>query len=92
MGAICDRSDEHLGTADAGIMMNRRLLFKAIEDVQNDKDPQNVIRDAKDNVYTDLVALNAVVEDTGQTAKDMFKDQMVDIEKYLEEEGRLSCK
>jgi phthalate 4,5-dioxygenase oxygenase subunit len=92
MGAICDRSDEHLGTADAGIMMNRRLIFKAIEDVQNGKDPQNVIRDAKDNDYTELVALNAVVEDTGQSPQDMFKEQMVDIEKYLKEEGRLPCK
>ncbi len=34
MGAIQDRTREHLGTSDKVIMANRRLLLKAIEDVQ----------------------------------------------------------
>jgi phthalate 4,5-dioxygenase oxygenase subunit len=34
MGAIQDRTREHLGTTDKVIMANRRMLLKAIEDVQ----------------------------------------------------------
>ena len=34
MGAIQDRTREHLGTSDKVIMANRRLLLKAIESVQ----------------------------------------------------------
>jgi len=35
MGAIADRSREHLGTTDKAIMANRRVLLKAIDTVQN---------------------------------------------------------
>jgi phthalate 4,5-dioxygenase len=34
MGAIADRTREHLGTTDKAIMANRRVLIKAIETVQ----------------------------------------------------------
>jgi hypothetical protein len=34
MGAIQDRTREHLGTSDKVIMANRRILLKAIETVQ----------------------------------------------------------
>ena len=90
MGPIVDRRDEHLGTADAGIMRNRRLIFKAIEDVQNDKDPQNVIRNEKDNDYRDMISLNAVLEDQGQSVQEMFESQTMEVHEYLKEQGRLS--
>ena len=35
MGAIQDRTREHLGTSDKVIMANRRVLLKAIETVQS---------------------------------------------------------
>ncbi len=35
MGAIADRTREHLGTTDKVIMANRRMLVKAIDSVQN---------------------------------------------------------
>ena len=35
MGEIADRTREHLGTSDKVIMANRRMLIKAIDDVQN---------------------------------------------------------
>ena len=34
MGAIADRTREHLGTSDRAIIANRRALVKAIESVQ----------------------------------------------------------
>ncbi len=42
MGAIQDRTREHLGTSDRAIMANRRLLVKAIEDVQAGRLPMGV--------------------------------------------------
>ena len=35
MGAIADRTREHLGTTDKAIMANRRVLLKAMDSVQN---------------------------------------------------------
>ena len=35
MGALQDRTREHLGTTDKAIMANRRMLLKAIDSVQN---------------------------------------------------------
>lgn len=42
MGAIQDRTREHLGTTDKVIMANRRLLLKAIETVQAGGTPPGV--------------------------------------------------
>jgi hypothetical protein len=39
MGAIQDRTREHLGTSDRAIMLNRRLLQQAIDDVQAGRTP-----------------------------------------------------
>ncbi len=39
MGAIQDRTREHLGTSDKVIMANRRLLLKAIDAVEQGGDP-----------------------------------------------------
>ena len=35
MGALQDRTREHLGTTDKVIMANRRVLLKAIDSLQN---------------------------------------------------------
>ena len=42
MGAIQDRTREHLGTTDKVIMANRRMLLKAIETVQAGGTPPGV--------------------------------------------------
>src|SRR6185436_18567417 len=38
-GAIMDRSNEHLGTTDRPVMLMRRQLLKAIDDVRNGREP-----------------------------------------------------
>lgn len=43
MGAIADRTREHLGTSDKVIMANRRLLLKAIATVQQGGTPPMVL-------------------------------------------------
>jgi hypothetical protein len=34
MGAVCDRSEEHLGVIDAFVIAVRRFLIRAVRDVQ----------------------------------------------------------
>ncbi len=39
MGAICDRTQEHLGSTDKAIVAVRHLLMQAVKSVQESKDP-----------------------------------------------------
>ncbi len=47
MGAIQDRTREHLGSSDKVIMANRRMLLKAIETVRNGGTPPMVLTPAE---------------------------------------------
>ena len=60
-GPIQDRTTEHLGSTDVGIMTTRRLLLQAIRDVQQGLDPPNVLRRAEDNRFPDMVTVGRVV-------------------------------
>jgi 5,5'-dehydrodivanillate O-demethylase len=48
-GPIADRSQEHLGTSDKGVILLRSLLTEQIERVQRGEDPIGVIRDPAKN-------------------------------------------
>ncbi|HXX21451.1 MAG TPA: aromatic ring-hydroxylating dioxygenase subunit alpha [Candidatus Acidoferrum sp.] len=48
-GAITDRTREHLGTSDAGIIMLRQQFLKDIEAISQGKDPKATIRDPETN-------------------------------------------
>jgi hypothetical protein len=37
MGVVCDRSKEHLGTSDLGIIATRRRLYGVVKKLQNDR-------------------------------------------------------
>jgi 5,5'-dehydrodivanillate O-demethylase len=53
-GAIADRTEEHLGAADRGIIMFRKMIRDQIAAVQRGEDPLGVIRDPAKNVLIDL--------------------------------------
>lgn len=58
-GPIADRSREHLGTSDRGVVLLRDLLKREIEKVQAGLDPIGVIRDPEHNiVYTHTETLH----------------------------------
>jgi 5,5'-dehydrodivanillate O-demethylase len=44
-GAIYDRSTEHLGVSDYGIVMLRQMLFDAMAAVERGDDPLGIVRD-----------------------------------------------
>jgi len=49
-GPIADRTKEHLGPSDEGILMYRQLLKRQLEIVQNGGVPMNVFTDPEQNV------------------------------------------
>jgi 5,5'-dehydrodivanillate O-demethylase oxygenase subunit len=53
-GPLTDRTSEHLGSADRGIILLRKLIREQIEAVERGEDPIGVIRDPAKNVSIDL--------------------------------------
>ncbi|HEY1374509.1 MAG TPA: Rieske 2Fe-2S domain-containing protein [Candidatus Binatia bacterium] len=54
-GTIYDRSTEHLGATDKGVILLRRLYRESIEAVQSGRDPIAVVRDPAKNEMIRLV-------------------------------------
>ena len=56
-GTIVDRTQEHLGYSDRGVIQVRKLWMNAIETCLNGRDPPNLIRDAAKNrlVHVDVI-------------------------------------
>jgi len=56
-GAIVDRTQEHLGYSDRGLIQVRKLWKSAIEKSLKGEDPPNLIRDAQKNhlVHVDVI-------------------------------------
>ena len=50
-----DRSKEHLGESDRGIILLRKMLKEQIEIVQNGGEPRGVVRDPEKNTCIELL-------------------------------------
>lgn len=53
-GPVTDRTAEHLGTSDTGILMLRRMFREAMADIEDGKDPLAVVRDEHDVIELPL--------------------------------------
>jgi 5,5'-dehydrodivanillate O-demethylase len=53
-GSIARREREHLRSSDRGVVMVRKLLRQAIEDVKAGRDPRGIIRDRDEVITFDL--------------------------------------
>jgi phenylpropionate dioxygenase-like ring-hydroxylating dioxygenase large terminal subunit len=60
-GAIQDRTAENPVSSDKAIIAERKLILSAIKDIQEGREPRNIIRDPKANRFADLVVLSEVV-------------------------------
>lgn len=60
-GPIQDRTQEHLGYGDQGIIVARKVLLRAIREVHNGREAPHVIRDATANHFPELVSMHAVI-------------------------------
>lgn len=61
-GPIQDRTKEHLGKTDLAIAAARRLMLRAVADVQAGKDPLGVVRAGADNDFRTLISFDALIE------------------------------
>ena len=69
-GRIMDRSNEHLGMTDRPVILMRKQLLKAVDDVRSGKDPLFVER----NKNVDAAAEIVVRSDTMPASVDVFGD------------------
>jgi hypothetical protein len=62
-GAIQDRTREHLMPSDQAVLASRKILTKAIRDLQEGREPINVVRDPTKNRFP-IVSLNEMLPDS----------------------------
>jgi phthalate 4,5-dioxygenase oxygenase subunit len=60
-GPIQDRSNEHLGYADKGVIAARKVLLEAIRQIREGSDPLAVARDPSANEFPGIVAGGTVI-------------------------------
>ena len=63
-GAIQDRTEEHLVSSDKAIIAARKLLEKAIRDVQEGREPPHVIREPSQNRFPHFLVISDMISDT----------------------------
>jgi 5,5'-dehydrodivanillate O-demethylase oxygenase subunit len=68
-GAPTDRSQEHLGVGDEGIILLRKILREQIEIVRNGGDPLGIVRDANKNSLIEFEVLNERIGLFGKAKK-----------------------
>ena len=60
-GRVQNRTEENPVSSDKAIIAARKLILNAIKDVQQGREPQHVVRDAKANRFPNLVVISDVI-------------------------------
>jgi phthalate 4,5-dioxygenase oxygenase subunit len=81
MGAVQNRGREHLASMDVAVVVARKLLFKAIRDLQEGKEPANVVRDPKRNRF--LIDAGDDIVPASQPWKEYMKEKNRKLEALL---------
>ena len=63
-GATQDRTEEHLVSSDKAIVAARKLLEKAIRDLQEGREPPHVIRSPGENRFPHLLVVSDMIPNT----------------------------
>jgi len=77
-GSIQKREQEHLVSSDKAIVAARKLLLKAIQDVQEGREAPHVVREPKLNRFSHLVVISEVIP-SGTDWKDYTKKVETDL-------------
>ena len=64
-GAIQDRTEERLVFSDKAIVAARKLMQKAIRDLEDGKDPPHVVRNAAENRFPHFIVISDVIPSGG---------------------------
>lgn len=89
-GRIADRSREHLGASDQGIVMYRRQLLADIDAVARGEDPKGVIRDEAGNRAVPLPMTARRLLTEGMTRAELEADPVLGImaQRYILQYGQ----
>jgi 5,5'-dehydrodivanillate O-demethylase len=71
-GRIADRTQEHLGKSDGGILKMRRAFKKAMEVVEAGGEPMGIIRDEKRNACIELPVKHREAFTKSQTREEIL--------------------
>ena len=74
MGAVYDRSQEHLGTSDVAVIHFRRLLLSLAKEVEAGKDPHAAYHGAAYRVRSHDI--NSPIDDF-ETLLEAYREQLV---------------
>jgi 5,5'-dehydrodivanillate O-demethylase len=76
-GKIADRSKEHLGSADRGVVLFRKIWMEQITAVKKGRDPKGIIRDPANNQLIETQGLgNALARSNGRSTEDVLHSVM----------------
>jgi 5,5'-dehydrodivanillate O-demethylase oxygenase subunit len=89
-GVIADRTREHLGLSDKGIVMFRKRLMQDMEAVSRGEDPKGIVRDAARNVSIELPVVDREVLTQGWELDQLATHTLMrhQIKRYLYQEGQ----
>ena len=76
-GTIADRTQEHLGTSDRGILMLRNRFLNDLEAMARGEDPKAVIRDHKVNRCVRLPVAEREILTEGVTREELLKHPLL---------------
>jgi hypothetical protein len=62
-GPVQDRTNEHPVSSDKAIIASRKLLLRAIKEVQEGRSPQHVMRDPEHNRFPHLLVISELIPD-----------------------------
>ena len=62
-GAVQDRTEEHLVLSDRAIVAARKLMQKAIKDIEEGRDPPHEVRSASENRFPNLLVISDMISD-----------------------------
>jgi 5,5'-dehydrodivanillate O-demethylase len=74
-GTIADRTQEHLGESDRGVIMLRRRMLEEARKVERGEDPKALVRDPAQNACIMLPTADLQLLREGQPLADMLREQ-----------------
>ncbi|HEV8021620.1 MAG TPA: aromatic ring-hydroxylating dioxygenase subunit alpha [Candidatus Lustribacter sp.] len=77
-GTIADRTQEHLGSSDRGIIAMRRRFLEDMERIERGEDPKGIVRDPARNVCITLPIIERDLWIDGVTTAEMLGDASID--------------
>jgi 5,5'-dehydrodivanillate O-demethylase len=88
-GAIADRTKEHLGPSDRGVIMLRKRFFDDLEAIERGEDPKAIVRDPAKNVRIDMpIAVRRFNEEGLTRAEMLASPQAFSFKRYIFQVGQ----